>query len=108
MQGQLSPLLFILGLALALRLASVASIRDAGFFTPLVTEPKHHDAWATAILQGRAPVHRLLHEAPAYLYVIALIYAPRGSTQRIGGQVPGPRPPVDPAAEPRHDRTGIR
>lgn len=61
--------------ALLVRLLYILSIRHAFFFDHLQTEPQRYDAWAAAILRGAAPAVPPFDEAPAYPYLVALLYA---------------------------------
>jgi hypothetical protein len=72
---RLGPPFVIFGVALAVRVVYLLSIRNAFFFEHLQTEPQHYDAWATEIVRGTAHASVPFDEAPAYPYFVALIYA---------------------------------
>ena len=57
-----------------MRALYLLSIRHAPFFDHLVTEPARYDAWAWDIVRGAAPVRPPFDEAPAYPYLVALVY----------------------------------
>ena len=62
-------------LALLIRALYLRSIQHAVFFEHLQTEPARYDAWAHAIVRGRAPFRPPLDEAPGYPYFVAAIRA---------------------------------
>ncbi|MEQ1505700.1 MAG: tetratricopeptide repeat protein [Myxococcota bacterium] len=64
--------------ALAIRLGYLWLAHDAVWFEPLQTQPLRYDGWARAILAGDAPFRPPFDEAPAYVYLVALVYAVAG------------------------------
>ncbi|MBS2027259.1 MAG: glycosyltransferase family 39 protein [Deltaproteobacteria bacterium] len=61
-------------LALVIRGLYLLSVRHAVFFEHLQTEPARYDAWAHAILRGRAAFRPPLDEAPGFPYFVATIF----------------------------------
>jgi len=66
--------LVVFGVALAVRIAYLLSIRDAYFFARLETEPLRYHQWAVLILAGRPPLPPF-EQAPGYPYFVAAVYA---------------------------------
>lgn len=72
------PLVVILGLALALRLAHWAAVRSAPFVAQLVVDSWEYDRWARQIAAGDWLGHGVFFQAPLYPYLLAVLYRVAG------------------------------
>lgn len=71
-------LLGILAVALAVRLAHFAAVRDEPFVRDLVLDSKEYDAWARGIAEGDWLGSRVFFQAPLYPYLLATVYRTAG------------------------------
>nr|MDP9122738.1 glycosyltransferase family 39 protein [Acidobacteriota bacterium] len=69
-----AALLFILGVALVLRLAHWWAVRRAPFFAQLVVDSDEYDRWARQIAAGDWLGKEVFFQAPLYPYLLGALY----------------------------------
>jgi tetratricopeptide (TPR) repeat protein len=79
-------------LALGLRLAHLAELRDTPLVAVLIGDGQQYDAWASRIAGGQWLGTEIFYQAPLYPYVLAIVYSIAGHSpmavrllQAIGG-----------------------
>lgn len=73
------PLLAILGLALALRLAHLWAVAGAPFVATLAMDSQQYDRWARTIAGGAWMGTEVFFQAPLYPYLLAVVYRLTGA-----------------------------
>lgn len=74
-RGRRSVLFAILAVALLVRLAHWAAVRNQPFFAQLAMDSQEYDRWAQAIAGGDWFGSQVFFQAPLYPYLLALVYA---------------------------------
>ncbi|MBW2386617.1 MAG: hypothetical protein JRG92_23555, partial [Deltaproteobacteria bacterium] len=64
--------------ALALRLVYLSQIQDIPLLSHPIVDARAYDAWAQRIAAGEWWGHEAFYQAPAYPYLLAIIYRVAG------------------------------